>query len=130
MNAGFVNNIAQGQAQRDLGLATSRGNTLFTNGVDETITAPARIELGQTFGLKKGVNVFLKVASPIEPSRGINQTSNAGKPEALATGTNQFSCLEKRLFYPRAAEVKRTSSDHTGEKKSKPHVSGQNISPR
>ena len=60
----------------------------------------SRIDLGQAFGLKKGVNVFLKPASPIEPSRGINQTSNAGKPEALATGTNPFSCLERRLFHP------------------------------
>ena len=87
-----------------------------------------RIELGQAFGLKKRVNVFLKSATPIEPSRGINQTSNAGKPEALATATNQFSCSERRLFHPRALEVKGTS-DNTGGKNSKPYVSGQNISP-
>ena len=53
-------------------------------------------------GLKKGVNVFLKPASLIEPSRGINQTSNAGKPEALATGTIQLSCSERRLFRSRS----------------------------
>ena len=61
-----------------------------------------RIELGQAFGLKKGVNFFLKPASPIESSRGINQTFSAGKPEALATGTNSFSCSERRLFHPRS----------------------------
>ena len=62
----------------------------------------SRIELGQAFGLKKGVNVFLKPASPIEPSRGINQTSKAGEPEAPATGSNPFSCSEKRLFPPQS----------------------------
>ena len=81
------------------------------------VSQASRIELGQAFGLKKGVNFFLKPASPIEPSRGINQASNAGKPEALATGTNQFSCSERRLFHPRASEVKGTSSDNTGGKK-------------
>ena len=74
-----------------------------------------RIELGQAFGRKKGVNCFLKPASPIEPSRGINQTSNAGKPDALARGIDPFSCSERRLFHPRALEVKGTS-DITGEK--------------
>ena len=62
---------------------------------------------------------FLKPASPIEPSRGINQTSNAGKPEASATGTNPFSCSERRLFHPRASEVKDTS-DNTGGKTADP----------
>ena len=78
----------------------------------------SRIELGQAFGLKKGVNVFLKPASPIELSRGINQTSNAGKREALTTGTSPFSCSERRLFHPRASEVKGTS-DNTRAKKIK-----------
>ena len=59
----------------------------------------SRIKLGQAFGLKKGESVFFKPASLIEPSRGINQTSNAGKLEALATGTNRFSCSERRLFH-------------------------------
>ena len=62
----------------------------------------SKIKLGQAFGLKKGVNVFLKPASPIEPSRGINQTSKAGKPEAPASGTNPFSCSERRLFHPQS----------------------------
>ena len=57
----------------------------------------------------------MKPACPIEPSRGINQTSNTGKPEALATGTNQFSCLERRLFHPRASEVQGTPDNTGGE---------------
>ena len=89
----------------------------------------SRIELGQASGLKKRVKLFFKPASPIEPSRGINQTSNAGKPEVLATGTNHISCSERRIFHPRASEVKGTSSDNTGGKNSRPHMSGQNISP-
>ena len=48
----------------------------------------------------------MKPASPIESSRGTSQTSTAGKPEAPATGTNQFSCSERRLFHPGASEVK------------------------
>ena len=70
---------------------------------------------------KKGVNFsfFLKPASPIEPSRGINQTSNAVKPEASATGTYSFSCSERRLLHPRASEVKGTS-DYTEEKTADP----------
>ena len=74
----------------------------------------SRTELGQAFGRKKGINLFLKPAPPIEPSRGINQTSNAGKPEASVTGTNPFSCSERRPFHPRASEVKGTL-DNTGE---------------
>ena len=45
---------------------------------------------------------LLKPASPIESSRGINQTPKAGKPEAPATGTNPFSCSERRLFHPQS----------------------------
>ena len=76
--------------------------------------------------LKRGVNGFLEPASPIEPSRGINQTSNAGKPEASATGTNPFSCSERRLFHPRASEVKGTS-DNTGEKLQTPLVRSKHL---
>ena len=77
---------------------------------------------------RKKQTFFFKPASPIEPSRGINQTSNAGKPETSATGTNQFSCSERRLFHLRASEVKETS-DNTGGKNCRPHVPGRNIFP-
>ena len=81
----------------------------------------SRIELGQAFGLKKGVNFFLSLPLPSSQAAASTRQSNAGKPEALATGTNQFSCSERRLFHPRASEVKGTS-DSTGGKNSRPHV--------
>ena len=43
-----------------------------------------------------------KSTSSTESSRGTNQTSTSRKPKALATGTNPFSCSEKRLFQPPA----------------------------
>ena len=85
-----------------------------------------RTELGQVFGLKKRIKDFLKPASPTEPSRGINQTSNAGKPEALATGTSIFLFGEKTLSPP---EHRRLKERQKRERKNcRPHLSGRNRS--
>ena len=90
-------------------------------------TMASRIELGQAFGFKKGVNVFLKPVSPIEPSRDINQTSKTGKPEAPATGTDQFSCSERRLFHHRSIGGERNVKKR-GRKNCRLHLSSRNSS--
>ena len=81
--------------------------------------------VGQDFGLKKGVNCFLKPASPIESSRGTSQTSTAEKPETPATGTNLFSCSEIRLFHPQSIGGKRNVKK--GEKLQTPLVRSKHL---